>query len=406
MAILVLGASGFIGGRIVRALRSAGLAVREGARPRYDLTLPRSAADWMPLLEDTEAVVNAVGIVRESGTQTFAQVHARGPVALFEACARLGIPVVQVSALGADADAPTAFLRSKARADQALLESGVPALVLRPSLVFGPGGMSAHLFLVLASMPVIPLPPDGEALIQPVHVDDVVQAVVVACRERHFPRRAVAVVGPEALSLREYLSSLREQLGFARSRFLPMPRPLVALAASLRVGLLDRDALRMLEAGNAADASDFTRLLGHAPRSVDRFIPPEERPQRRAQASLGWLLPVLRLAIAFMWIAAAVVSAGLFPVEESEVLLAQVGLSGALATLALYGAAALDLALGIATLIVHRRMLWTLQLVLILGYTIIITIFLPAQWLHPFGPVVKNIPILAAILLMRELEAR
>src|SRR6478672_8245508 len=158
MASLVLGASGFIGGRVARALRAAGFAVREGGRPAYDLARPRAAADWLPLLEDCEAVVNAVGIFRESGEQTFAQVHARGPVALFEACARRGLPVVQVSALGAELDAITAFLRSKSRADEALLESDVPSLVLRPSLVFGPGGASARLFLTLAALPIVPLP--------------------------------------------------------------------------------------------------------------------------------------------------------------------------------------------------------------------------------------------------------
>jgi uncharacterized protein YbjT (DUF2867 family) len=405
MAILVLGASGFIGGRVCRALRASGFAVREGGRPAYDLARPRNAADWLPLLEDCDAVVNAAGIFRESGERTFAQVHARGPVALFEACARRRLPVVQVSALGAEPGAPTAFLRSKARADEALLESDVPSLVLRPSLVFGAGGASARLFLTLAALPIIPLPL-GDARIQPVHVDDVAEAIVVACRERRFPRAPVAAVGPQAITLREYLSHLRRQLGLGPPRFLALPRPLVRLAAALPVGLLDRDALRMLEQGSVADPSPFAALLGKPPRRVEDFIPADDRERSRREASLGWLLPVLRVALAFMWIAAAVVSVGIYPVDQSMALLAQVGLTGTLATLALYGAAALDLALGIATLLVRRRVSWTLQFVLVLAYTIIITVFLPGQWLHPFGPVVKNLPILAAILLMRELEPR
>ena len=115
---------------------------------------------------------------------------------------------------------------------------------------------------------------------------------------------------------------------------------------------------------------------------------------------------MLRLAIAFTWIAAAVVSGGLYPREESAALLAQVGITGSLASLALYGASALDLALGVATLGVRRRGLWTMQIALVLAYTIIITVFLPEQWLHPFGPVVKNIPILAAMAFLRSLESR
>jgi peptidoglycan/LPS O-acetylase OafA/YrhL len=84
-----------------------------------------------------------------------------------------------------------------------------------------------------------------------------------------------------------------------------------------------------------------------------------------------------------------------------------VGLHGTLATLALYGAALLDLALGVATLIVparRRRPVWLAQLALIAGYTVLITIFLPDFWLHPYGPISKNLPVLAAIALLWALE--
>jgi hypothetical protein len=119
------------------------------------------------------------------------------------------------------------------------------------------------------------------------------------------------------------------------------------------------------------------------------------------------LLPVLRVSIAILWIAAGIVSAGLFPVDESLALLARAGITGKLGYVALYGAALLDLALGAATLALRRRRtLWLLQMLVILGYTAIITVALPEQWLHPYGPVVKNLPILAAILLLYSLEER
>jgi len=115
-------------------------------------------------------------------------------------------------------------------------------------------------------------------------------------------------------------------------------------------------------------------------------------------------LRLLRLSIAIVWIATAVVSAGLYPVEESLAMLARVGLSGMPALVALYGAAVLDLALGVAVLALRRRWIWTLQLVVVLGYTAIITACLPEQWLHPYGPMLKNLPILAAMLLLRQAE--
>src|SRR3954464_15267155 len=115
MAILVLGAGGFIGAHVVRALRAAGLAGDEGRRLEIDLARLQDPAQWAAIVQGREAVVNAVGIFREAPGSTYEPLHVRGPIALFEACAARGIPVVQVSALGATPDAPTEFLRSKAR---------------------------------------------------------------------------------------------------------------------------------------------------------------------------------------------------------------------------------------------------------------------------------------------------
>ena len=113
------------------------------------------------------------------------------------------------------------------------------------------------------------------------------------------------------------------------------------------------------------------------------------------------------MALAAVWLVAGVVSMGIYPVEESYVLLARVGITGALAPVALYGAAAIDIAFGLGTLFLRRRrVLWIAQATLIGIYTITITYFLPEFWLHPFGPLIKNLPILAAILLLYELEKR
>jgi hypothetical protein len=106
-----------------------------------------------------------------------------------------------------------------------------------------------------------------------------------------------------------------------------------------------------------------------------------------------------------VWIATAIVSFGVYPVEDSYALLARVGLTGTAAAVALYGAAALDLAFGIGILVLEdRRWLWRAQIALIVGYSVIIAIFLPEQWLHPYGPMLKNLPMLAAILLLHELD--
>ena len=86
-------------------------------------------------------------------------------------------------------------------------------------------------------------------------------------------------------------------------------------------------------------------------------------------------------------------------------MLARVGLTGAVAHVALYGAALMDLAFGLGVFLMRdRRWLWRAQMALIIGYSIIITIKLPEYWLHPFAPLLKNLPMLAAIVMLHEFE--
>jgi uncharacterized protein YbjT (DUF2867 family) len=407
MKILVLGARGFIGRHVARALDCAGFEVVPATRPGFDLARDRDPADWREKLRGIDIVVNAAGILREEGGQSFAAVHAEGPAALFAACAEARVKCVQISALGADERAQSRFHLTKRQADEALLALDVPSIVLQPSLVYGPDGASARLFTLLASLPLIPLPGRGDQRIQPVHVEDLARAVVAVVERDYFPRARVAVVGPQPLTLRSFLERLRAALGLGKPRFVAVPASWVEACARMGIGLLDLDTWRMLQRGNVADARPLRDLLGRDPRPVSAFIDPDTRAPIRAYASLAWLLPLLRVAIAVVWIVAGVVSAGLYPVEESLALLARTGLTGVSAYAALYGAALLDVALGIGTLAMkRRRALWLFQAALILVYTAIITVALPEQWLHPYGPVVKNLPMLAALAMLYTLEER
>lgn len=422
MRVMVVGATGLIGGALVDALRAAGhdvvVGVRrvDAARVRWpglrvvgiDFARDQTPADWVGRLQGIDALVNVVGLIREHGASSFEAVHVRAPRALFEACAQAGVRrVVQFSALGADAGARTGYHRSKRAADEALRALPLAATVVQPSLVFAPHGASAQWFLMLASLPLIPLPA-GAGRVQPVHLDDVCEAVV-RLLERPTPPDTLAVVGPRALALDEYLGVLRQGLGLGRARFVRVARALArraaALGSHLPGSLLDRDTLSMLERGNTADPAPLTALLHRAPRDPSAFVPASLAPALRDRARLRWLLPVLRLALAAVWIVTALVSVGLYPVEASYALLAHTGIAGAAAPFALYGAAALDLLLGLATLLARRRRwVYAASMALILGYTAIITIALPEFWLHPYGPVLKNLPLLAALWLLWELD--
>lgn len=425
MKVMLTGASGFIGRHLAVALRHAGHTVvgvvrRQPARPvsgvRYleqDFQAARSPQDWAQAVAGMDVVVNTVGILRETATQRFDVLHRAAPCALFEAARQAGVRhIVQLSALGADEHARSGYHLSKRAADEFLMGLGCRASIVQPSLVYGPGGASAAMFGMFASLPIIPLPGQGRQPIQPVHLGDVLEGLVALVGSEDGPSGRIAFVGPEALSLRDYYARLRAGMAIrGAARFLPIPLPVMAAAAHLGRwlpgGLLDRETLDMLERGNTADPAAFAGLLGHAPRAPADFIPSDHARAAGSRAKLGWLLPLLRVSIAVVWIVTGVVSLGLYPVEESYRLLERTGVPSMLQPVFLYGAALLDLALGVLTLLPRRyrhRGVWVAQAGLVLAYTAIISVRLPEFWLHPYGPMLKNLPFLAALWLLYELE--
>jgi hypothetical protein len=250
--------------------------------------------------------------------------------------------------------------------------------------------------------------------VQPVHLDDVVDGVLAVLAAPPPRAETIPFAGPRPLKLRDYYAALRRQIGLGRGPLvLPMPvalfRWIAAVAGRLPASALDADTARMLLQGNTAPATRFAELLGREPLDVDSFVPPPQASALRAEAVLGWAQPLLRIALAALWIWSALVSFGLYPVQDSYALLARVGLHGGLATMALYGAALLDLVLGVLTLAAPARWrpwVWLSQLGLIAGYTVLITVFLPEHWLHPYGPISKNLPIMAALAMLWALEPR
>jgi uncharacterized protein YbjT (DUF2867 family) len=420
MSILLIGASGFLGKAIavrlidtghdlVCGVRKLPLA-RERARCGYmqvDLAHERDPSVWLPRLDGVDTVINAAGIIKQSAAQSFDAVHCAGPRALFQACAEVGISrVLQISALGADAAASSEFHRSKHRADTYLRGLQLSSVVVQPSLVYGNEGESSQTLRVVASLPIIALPGRGQQMIQPVHVDDVVSAVVALVRSDI--RGTLPLVGPQALTLKAYLEGLRAAMGIGKPLFVFVPVRMAALLSHFggrQTRWPDTEMLRMLERGNTADAAPIHSLLGHAPRTVATFIPAHVAKAIRLASRMVWLGFLLRIGIATVWIAAGLVSLGLYPVRESYELLTHAGIPASLAPVMLYGGAAIDLTLGIATLLPRRRpKLWAAQAVVISVYSLIIAFTLPEFWLHPFGPLLKNLPLLVATAIMYEID--
>jgi len=430
MRILLTGANGFIGQHLLQALLTEGhhvvCAVRapeaklpQSADPRLsyihaDFSQDTDKSAWQARLSHIDVVINTVGIFRESGKQDFARLHREAPRALFAACAESHDVqmVIQLSALGADRDAQTPYHLSKRDADDFLASLPLRSFIVQPSLVYGRDGASSRTFRTLASMPLTVRFGSRAQLVQPIHVDDLVVAIVGLLKHRlpmtpgSGTSMRVPLVGPQAMPFTDYLGLLRTQMGMGRQRVITLPGPLARLTAGLLPGsLISRDALSMLDRDSTADVMQTAMLLGHLPRAPQEFILDPDG--ERARAKLGWLLPLLRHSIAAVWILTAIVSFGLYPVQASYELLGRTGVPPELQPLMLYGAATFDLLMGLGILLLaRRRWLWLAQLGLIGFYTIVIALKLPEFVLHPYGPLTKNLPMLAAIWLLYQLEEK
>jgi uncharacterized protein YbjT (DUF2867 family) len=275
MNILLCGASGFIGRHIDAALCAAGhqvIAFSRRSAPALDFTRALSINDWLAHLAGVDAVVNAVGVLRDTRRRPMSAVHDQAPRALFDACAQVGVRrVVHISALGIT-DNPTLYARSKQAADAhllALTHAGtLDGAVLRPSIVFGPGGQSSQLFLALARLPVLLLPRAVQtAQVQPVAVGELARAVANLVAQ---PQRTglLELGGPQVLTLAGFIASLRQQLGHGPARIATLPDVLTRLSARcgdvVPVAPWCTETLTLLSTDNVTNPATLRELLGCA----------------------------------------------------------------------------------------------------------------------------------------------
>lgn len=286
MNVFLTGATGFIGGHILRSLCARGYRVSCLARPSSacshleelpgvrivpgEWTQPES---WIDRVAGHDAAINAIGIIRETRQASFAQVHTRSPIALFEAAASAGVgKIVQISALGADEMARSGFHRSKLAADRFLAQLNIPHIILRPSFVYGPGDHSMAFFSRLARLPLTPVPGDGLYRVQPLHVRDLAQAVLVALERPDLAAVVTDIGGGEILTFNEMLDLLANQQGKVHgARKLHIPWQLMSLVAAATDllgshGPITTDELDMLRRENfASQHARFVELFGFEP---------------------------------------------------------------------------------------------------------------------------------------------
>lgn len=238
--VVVFGGSGFIGTHIVRALCKDGWRVRVACRrPDRALHLQvcgqvgqvqlvqaniRMPASIDRALTHADAVINLVGVLFESGRQKFNSLHTRGAALVSKRAAAHGVEhFIHMSALGADENAPSHYAASKG-AGERLVRAAIPgAIILRPSVVFGPGDGLFERFASMATMaPALPLIGGGATKFAPLYVADLARAVVRALNTPEALGKTFELGGPEVLSLKDIIKLVLET---TRRKRLLLPVP-------------------------------------------------------------------------------------------------------------------------------------------------------------------------------------
>jgi len=425
MNILLTGANGFIGRYLLAGLLSAGHrvipAVRRPAETDRLLPSPLSIAvdfntdtspdDWAPRLANIDAVINCSGILQGRPGQSIEAIHAAAPKALFAACEKAGVKrVIQISAISAEAGADTAYATTKIEADRYLMTTDLDWIVVRPSLVYAEGAYGGTaLFRAFAALPfIIPVVGKGEQLFQPIHVDDVTETILKLLNDSSIRHMVIDPVGPEQLSMRQVLIDLRRWLGFPAARVIEVPLPLIKLVSRIGDfigGTINTTALRQLTFGNTGDVGRFIKSVGIEPRRwYTALLAHPAQTADRWHARLYFLRPLLRWSLAGMWLISGIIGFAQLP-QVAEAPLAALGITGHAAKISIWSSCLLDMAIGILLFARWRpNVIGVIQLMVVIAYTVGLSIAQPALWMDPFGPLLKNLPIMATILALAAVE--
>ncbi|MDO4700055.1 MAG: hypothetical protein Q4A69_05175 [Moraxella sp.] len=272
MNILLFGHTGFIGQNIYRVIQPL-FTVKTLPSRSLDFNQPNIVPD---LFDGIDLVINAIGVM--SNDNSMEAIHHHTPKQLATIAKQQGVKCwINLSALGADSQHPIDFLGSKGRGDKAILDlsdDDFKVSIIRPSLVFGKGGVSTELFLTLAKMPIWILPNDGRFIIQPVHVDDVTSGVLNIII--HNKSGIYHFVGKPIL-LKNYLKILannfyQKQPKFILSININFAKFLLkTIYPIVNNPLFNPDNLTLLQNSPIINSTEFIQILGYQPTSVDNF---------------------------------------------------------------------------------------------------------------------------------------
>ncbi|NVZ51643.1 SDR family oxidoreductase [Pseudomonas sp. B6002] len=415
MNVLLVGATGFVGRHLLRALQQAGHRViatcREPKQPSapgvewrsLDLSLLAADPEHFIFPDAVDLLINAAGLLSVDAAQ-LSRVQDQGARALFDLAAQRGVRVLQVSALGASAQSDLPFLASKGAADDYLLGLNLNSVVLRPSLVIGEGGTSSAWLVGLSPWPLIPLL-DLKAQLQPVHIDDVVGAVLTLMRRWPTESLVLPLVGPQPMRLSNVIDHLRAAQGWGPGRYVQVP--LLGLGGWLgdRLGwrALNRQSIALAQRDNVADPDVLASVCGYTAAPLPARL--QDWPTA-AVSSQRTIRPLMLAVMVLIWLGTAAVCLG--PGYDWGLrIMAEAGVQGVWAALAVIGGSLCDALLGLGLMIKRwRRQTLILQLALMAGYTLFISLILPHYWFDPYAAVAKNLVLMVATLWLFWTEPR
>jgi uncharacterized protein YbjT (DUF2867 family) len=291
----VLGGSGFIGRYVVKRLAARGDVVPVGCRNAAEAGFLRPMGEVgqiQPLnlaiddevllpafLAGNDGLVNCVGILRETRSQTFERLHHTGPALLARFAREAGVQrFVHLSAIGADSRSTSAYARTKAAGEQAVRDAFPTVTILRSAVVFGPEDQFFNRFAAMAMLsPVLPLIGGGKTRFQPVYVGDVADAVVKCLDDQATAGRTYELGGPKIYAFRELMELLLCEIRRKRW-FIDLPFGVAELQAKLMSVLpsppLTPDQVELLKRDNIVSPGALTlSSLGITPTPVEAILP-------------------------------------------------------------------------------------------------------------------------------------